>query len=80
MLDSTLKVSLRRILREETLLLIVRTIQLRKLITSSLRSSYSTTLDKSKLDILQCSIATLHTLLANSLNYKAKLIEEQEKF
>jgi hypothetical protein len=48
----------------------------KKLISSRLRSLSSTTLDKSKLDTAQSSIATLLTLLANSLKSTAKLTEE----
>jgi hypothetical protein len=51
----------------------------KKLISSRLRSLSSTTLDKSKLDTAQSSIATLLTLLANSLKSTAKLTEEQVK-
>jgi len=76
MSDSTLKVFQLKILKEDTLLEIQRTIHQDKSKLSLLKSSLWITQDKSKTDIPQFWIATLHTLLANSTKFKLKLTEE----
>jgi hypothetical protein len=56
-----------------------RMTQQRILPLSSLKSSSSITLVKSKRDMLQFSIATLHILLANSMKLNQRLTEELVK-
>ena len=80
MLVSTLKTSLLKILEEEMFALIQRMTQQLKLNTSQLKSSFLTTLDKSKTVIAQSWIAILAILLLNSKKFNHQLTEELVKF
>ena len=80
MLVSTLKISLLKILEEEMFALIQRMTQQLKLNTSQLKSSFLTTLDKSKTVIAQSWIAILAILLLNSKKFNHQLTEELVKF
>ena len=80
MLVSTLKTSLLKILEEEMFALIQRMTQQLKLNTSQLKSSFLTTLDKSKTVIAQFWIAILAILLLNSKKFNHQLTEELVKF
>jgi len=79
MSDSMLRTSQLRKSEEETFAVTQRTIHQKKLKNSKLRSLSSITLDKFKMDIAQSLIATLLILLANSMKFTAKLIEEQAR-
>ena len=80
MLVSTLKTSLLKILEEEMFALIQRMTQQLKLNTSQLKSSFLTTLDKSKTVIAQSWIVILAILLLNSKKFNHQLTEELVKF
>ncbi len=80
MLVSTLKTSLLKILEEEMFALIQRMTQQLKLKISQLKSSFLTTLDKSKTVIAQSWIAILAILLLNSKKFNHQLTEELVKF